>query len=139
MQVFMPYPGIKRSVYVLDNARLGNQVYREAKTLVNGGWKNHPVAKLWTGHRHALCRYALAGLDEMNRRGSWKPDVVPRWRDWFTTRLAEFPDTGLPSIIGVPEFHAAMRSNLLRKDPDWYSQWGWTEPDDLPYIYEVNK
>lgn len=28
-----------------------------------------------------------------------------------------------------------MRSNLLRKDYEYYKQFGWTEPINLPYIW----
>jgi hypothetical protein len=28
-------------------------------------------------------------------------------------------------------------SNLIRKNPQHYSQYGWTEPQDLPYIWPV--
>jgi len=40
-----------------------------------------------------------------------------------------------PAWLGTDTFHASHRSNLLRKDPDYYGQWGWTEPSDLPYIW----
>ena len=33
--------------------------------------------------------------------------------------------------------HASHRSNLLRKDPEHYMQFGWTEPPDLPYVWPV--
>jgi len=44
---------------------------------------------------------------------------------------------GLPLWLGNEELHASHRSNLLRKAPLWYGQFGWTEPDDLPYIWPV--
>jgi hypothetical protein len=50
MQVFLPYNDLSASVRCLDKSRLGNQVWREAKTLINGGWKHHPVAKLWADY-----------------------------------------------------------------------------------------
>ena len=33
--------------------------------------------------------------------------------------------------------HASHRSNLLRKEPAHYTQFGWTEPPDLPYVWPV--
>lgn len=33
--------------------------------------------------------------------------------------------------------HASHRSNLLRKEPEYYTQFGWTEPPDLPYVWPV--
>ena len=40
-----------------------------------------------------------------------------------------------PYWLGNSDFHASHRSNLLRKDPEHYSQFGWTESDDLPYVW----
>jgi hypothetical protein len=31
------------------------------------------------------------------------------------------------------------RSNLLRKDPVFYGQYGWNVPPDLPYFWPVKK
>jgi hypothetical protein len=42
-----------------------------------------------------------------------------------------------PSWLGDPQFHAAHRSNLLRKDPEYYGKFGWTEPDDLEYPWPL--
>jgi hypothetical protein len=44
-----------------------------------------------------------------------------------------------PPWLGDEAFHASHRSNLLRKNPEWYGQFGWTEPDDLPYVWPVGK
>jgi len=41
----------------------------------------------------------------------------------------------LPPWIGQENFHASHRSNLLRKKPDHYGQFGWDEPRDLPYVW----
>jgi hypothetical protein len=38
-----------------------------------------------------------------------------------------------PPWLGDERLHASHRSNLLRKDPEHYGQFEWTEPDDLPY------
>lgn len=137
MQTFLPYSCFQASARVLDNGRLGNQCYRECKTLVGGHWENHPASKMWRGHERSLCEYALALVDEMGRRGRWKPEVIERWREYFSQLRDGFPETGLPAWVGDEEFHAAHRSNLLRKDPVWYGQFGWTEPPDLPYVWPV--
>ncbi len=135
MQVFLPYPDFEDSVSVLDNKRLGNQIYREAKTIISGGWPNHPVCKMWAPYRYALCNYCLAGLEVMRIRAAWKSDVVPRWEHWFKETQNSYDNSGLPPFIGNEKFHAAMRSNLLRKDPDWYGQFGWKESQTLAYVW----
>lgn len=136
MQTFLAYPNFKQSAAVLDNSRLGNQCYRECKTLLNGGWQYHPASKMWRGYEGALCLYALALVDEMEKRGRWKPEVIERWRNYYTEQL-EGKGTDMPPWIGNEQFHAAHRSNLLRKDPDYYSQFGWTESSDLEYVWPV--
>jgi hypothetical protein len=41
----------------------------------------------------------------------------------------------LPSWWGDDAVHASHRSNLLRKLPEHYSRFGWSEPCDLPYVW----
>lgn len=137
MQTFLAYPDFAQSASVLDNRRLGNQCYRECKTLLNGGWKHHPASKMWREHKGALCLYALALVDEMERRNYWQPEVIQRWRTYYNLRLTFYPHSNLPSWLGNEAFHAAHRSNLLRKDPDYYSKFQWSEPDDLEYVWPV--
>ena len=131
MQTFLPYKDFHESMRALDSKRLGNQVYREALTLVKGGWQNHPASKMWRGHEHSLCNYALAGLDVLAERGKF----YPHHRDTFEAIKLTHPDTGTPPWLGNPSFHEAHQSNLLRKDPAHYGQFGWTVSDDLPYVW----
>lgn len=131
MQIFMPYSDLNKSVSCLDGSRLGNQCYRECLTLIRGGWPNHPASRIWANHKHALAKYALFGLEELKRRGRYYPVHFEN----FNNYLKQFPDTGLPPIFGNEKFHASHRSNLKRKDPVYYGQFGWTEPDNLPYVW----
>jgi len=123
MQVFMPYSDLKQSVCCLDNKRLGNQIYREALTLIRGKWPNHPASKIWLPHKHHLALYCLYGLEELTSRGRH----YQHWYDFFGHIYNTSPDTGLPPIIGNERFHAGHRAALLAKDPKWYSKFGWTE------------
>lgn len=133
MQTFLAYPDFYDSLHCLDPSRLGNQIYRECKTIVNGGWKNHSVSKMWKNHKYALCEYALVGLyvlrTERNR-------PYPHWEQWFAEKQKTFENTGLPAIIGREDFHDSHKSNLLRKDPEYYGQFGWNVPDNLEYVWE---
>jgi hypothetical protein len=47
----------------------------------------------------------------------------------------QYPLYHYPPWLGNESFHASHRSNLLRKDFDYYSQFKWTEPTTLPYIW----
>jgi len=137
MQTFLPYNDFKRSAQVLDRQRLGKQRVETLQLLkaLNGetkGWVNHPAAKMWTGYENALVIYGVAICDEWIRRGykdtcrdkilAYRKDsavVVPRW-------------------LGEESIHASHRSNLLRKNPEFYGQYGWIEPDDLPYDWATS-
>lgn len=121
---------------MIDTKRLGKQRV-EAMQLLNvlsnldaKGWRNHPATKMWRGYERALCEYALAMCAEWTGRG-YKDTVAENIR----ARIAQFPETGIPPWVGDPEFHAAHRSNLLRKDHEFYGQFGWKEPADLPYVW----
>lgn len=133
MQTFLPYPDFAKSASVLDNRRLGKQRVEclqilKALSDPNYGWQNHPAVKMWRGHTGALVCYGRAACHEWIKRG---------FNDTCLTKIDDLalPFGGMPSFIGNPAFHAAHRSNLLRKDPKWYVQFGWTEPSDLPYVW----
>lgn len=159
MQTFLPYPDFLKSLMVLDYRRLGKQRV-EAKQLLKGlvalgvatpdhvhmenllvqtefqenwekivgktsGWVNHPASKMWVKNPGALAVYHDVSLLAWTARGynnGMLPVSIPgrhKLPDWF----------------GSEEFHASHRSNLLRKAPEWYSNFGWTEPHDLEYIW----
>lgn len=139
MQVFLPYADLEKSVCCLDPKRLGNQVYRECLTIIRGGWLNHPVSKMWRGYECALARYALAGLEELSRRGRHYPHHIST----FTAYLDA--DNQTPPWFGDGRLHASHRAALLYKDYAWYSQFGWSEepaiPDSkgrLPYFWAIS-
>ena len=129
MQTFLPYPDFRETAKVLDWRRLGNQ-RNEAKTLIHAitkgnGWSDHPAAKMWEGCQRTLKLYFNAIVRERVDRGYnnslrlyvvHKPIIVPDW-------------------LGDEDFHASHRSNLLRKDPEYYSQFGWSESDNLEYVW----
>lgn len=134
MQTFLPYPGFNHSMRVLDDSRLGNQVYREGMTLLRGKWPNHPASKMWQGYEVALAYYLYRGVMELLLRGKDYQD-----RPWFDEIMSypfdDYTKLIMPPWLGDPAFHASHRSNLLRKDPVWYGQFGWIEPDNLEYIW----
>ena len=129
MQTFLPYKSFEDSARCLDYRRLGKQrvearqIYNAIKT--KGGWSNHPAIKMWTGYENALMEYSNVIIKEWVRRG-------------FKNTMALVDVCGEvrnPSWLGDEVFHSAHRSNLLRKDFDYYSQFKWNEPLDLPYVW----
>lgn len=136
IQVFMPYPDFYLSTHCLDSSRLGNQIYRECKTLINDGWKNHPAYTIWKDYKYALCNYALVGLFVLV---SERNKYYPKWIDYFIEKQQGFKDTGLPSIFGYKPYHDSHKSNLLRKNPEYYSQFNWKVPNNLPYVWKIEE
>lgn len=132
MQTFLPYPDYRRSMQCLDPSRLGNQCYRECVTLIRGKWPNHPASRMWQGHHYHLALYAFNGLlvlkDERGRH-------YPRWLDYFAEQMEVLPDTGPPTWLGIERVHSSHRANLLRKDPQWYGRFGWTETPTEGYYW----
>jgi hypothetical protein len=156
MQTFVPLPNYIDSMRCLDKTRLGNQVWREGITLIRGGWKHHPARKMWQGHEYHLGLYLLAGCDVLKERtGKGYPEIRKKIR----AEMAKHRNTGPPPWLGNEDFHASHRSNLLRKvgeaqrkadetkkerdvqnakyQKEWYQQFNWTEPDNLPYVWPV--
>jgi hypothetical protein len=134
MQVFVPSTCIKESVKCLDNKRLGNQIYRECLTLARGKWPNHPVSKMWQFHTYFLCEYAFAGLTELQDRGKHYPNIF----DKFHEIQMNVKDTGPPIWWGDMRVHESHQANLLRKDFEYYSQFGWTVQPSEYYYYPQN-
>jgi len=133
MQTFLPDPDFARSAQVLDRQRLGKQrveVLQLLKALRDGGaWSNHPAARMWRGHEGVLAIYGLTVCDEWISRG---------YQDTCRAKIDSHYTVGVhspPDWLGDADFHAAHRSNLLRKKPEWYGQFGWTEGPDLPYVW----
>lgn len=132
MQTFLPYPDFQESARVLDVKRLGKQRL-ECQALLkaiftNSGWINHPACRMWIGYEPALCYYHDAVIKEWISRGynNTMKLITTDDRSEFTY----FP----PKWMGNPKFHLSHRSNLMRKDAKYYSQYFGSDcPNDLPY------
>lgn len=142
MQTFLPYPDFTRSARCLDNRRLGKQrveCLQILKALSDPlyGWQNHPAVKMWRGCDWTLYGYTYHIIQEWRKRGF--NDTCADKLIMHGNKLVLNPNLTrtIPVWLGGPNFHASHRSNLLRKDPVHYGQFGWTEPHDLPYIWPV--
>lgn len=136
MQTFLPYPNFKLSFQHLDPDRIANQVQRETPTLLGGGWENHPASMMWWDHFGCLALYGLVGCAVLQQRRPWMDltatvDLcMQAWEDYAHQRHP-------PHWFGDEAFHAAHRSNLLRKAPRWYARYGWQEPPTLDYVWPI--
>lgn len=137
MQTFLPYPSFEESAKCLDRQRLGKQRVEVLQLLrallVKGaGWSHHPAAKMWKGHEGSLALYGLFVCGEWIGRG-YSDSCHDKIAETCIT--AKVDDPTPPLWLGDKKFHASHRSNLLRKDPEWYGKFGWKEPDNLPYVW----
>lgn len=139
MQTFLPYKDFKLSAACLDRARLGKQRVEDLQILKaliepDYGWKNHPAVKMWHGCITGLLEYHYAICDEWTSRG-----YKDTCREKATLLVPPMSYVVYPEWLGEEKLHASHRSNLLRKDPIWYSQFGWTETDDLEYYWPTKE
>lgn len=138
MQIFLPYPDMRKSLQALDNKRLGKQrveTYQIISAITQRpkldgtpykGWLNHPCTVMWRNYLPALKIYLNYSITEWISRGFKNTMQFETYtEDNFT----------FPVWFGNEKFHASHRSNLLKKDPDFYSRYGWTEDPSDPYVW----
>lgn len=122
MITFLPYSSFYESTKVLDDKRLGKQrveAFQILKVLTENPqsrWRNHPAVKMWVGYEDALRYYLYCCISEWGRRGFVNNMKAPYL----------FPYQ-LPKWLGFEPLHASHRANLLRKNPEHYGRFGWTE------------
>ena len=134
MQTFLPYSSFRKTMKVLDYRRLGKQrveAHQILNVLLNRtktkGWRNHPAVKMWKGYETALQLYFNNCVAEWIVRGYNNNMILED-----ITQPLIYPDW-----LGDDSFHSTHRSNLLRKDFDYYSQFDWKETPDLDYVWPV--
>ena len=131
MQTFLPYADFRKSVEHLDSKRLGKQRVEalqilKATYIPDYGWRNHPAVKMWLQYPESIQCYMNEAIDEWVRRGfnntMQKTDVQPE-------------EVIHPPWLGDERLHQSHRSNLLRKDYQFYSKYNWTEDSNMPYYW----
>lgn len=162
MQTFLPYESFTQSAKCLDNKRLGKQRV-ECLQILNAleigptqqvynknlgsstkaipvfitrktPWYNHPAVQMWKGYEDWLCLYARTVCREWISR-VFKDILLEK----FDTSTGDVTFTQYPKWLGNQRFHDSHKSNLLRKDPTHYSQFGWDVPNDLPYVWPTKE
>ena len=136
MQTFLPYPSFKESAKVLDWRRLGKQRV-EGMQIINAisgvprkdgkpykGWTNHPCSVMWKPYLPALKLYTNLIIKEWEDRGYNN-----------NMKYYDVEDIVIPHWIGNERIHSSHRANLLRKDYEYYSKFGWTENSEDPYVW----
>lgn len=135
MQTFLPYPAFDEVAHILDDRRLGKQRVEglQIHNIITkpdyvGGWMHHPAILMWRGYDYALQLYVNTMIAEWERRGFQN---TMQYYDLSDVEMV------MPWWLGDPRLHDSHKSNLLRKYPDYYRQFGWNVPDDLPYYWPV--
>jgi len=130
IQTFLPYSNFHHSAQVLDYRRLGKQRVEGMqiiKTILNPeqkGWQNHPIVIMWRPYIQALQLYTNTMINEWVKRGYNN-----------NMELYKISTIKFPHWLGDEAFHSSHRSNLLRKDFEYYKQFDWDEDSNLPYVW----
>lgn len=141
MLTLLPEPDYKISADVLDDRRLGKQRVEVLQILnalheISNGWRNHPAVKMWSQHEPQLCEYGLVICEVWKARG-FKDTCytkIEQHLDWCTAGDYSLEK---PKWFGDKCFHLSHRSNLIRKDPLYYSELWPDVPNNLPYVWPV--
>lgn len=140
MQTFLPSDDFALCAMSLDRQRLGKQrveTLQIMQTLAGKsrgkGWINHPATKMWKGHENYLMLYQIATVSEWTMRG-YKDTCLDKTYEAFSSLEEDF---SYPDWMGDEKLHASHRSNLLRKNPEHYSRFNWSEPDNMEYVWPV--
>ena len=136
MQTFLPYDTFEESAAVLDYRRLGKQRV-EGMQIINAientnkqGWQNHPIVIMWTPYVESLKYYTNTMINEWIRQG---------YNNNMEKYELNFLKMKFPEWLGNDAFHSSHRANLLRKDYEFYSQYGWKESPESPYVWQDKK
>lgn len=134
MQTFVPDSTFDKCAKVLDYKRLGKQRVEVLQLLnanfgLSKGWVNHPCAKMWRGHEAGLAAYGVTICKEWINRG---------YKDTCIEKISALviPDADdLPSWWGREDIMISHRSNLIRKDKDFYLHLWPDTPENLDYVW----
>lgn len=124
MITFLPYADFNRSAKVLDRLRLGKQRLEVDWTLQqiqDIKYRNYPLVKMWRSHFNLLIEYGKAMCLEWLDRG-YEDNLY----DVFESRRTSAVETP-PKWLGDERLHSSHRGRLLFKNPEWYSQFGWSD------------
>lgn len=157
MQTFLPYADYQKSARCLDKPRLGKQrvevqqifnvlrikesipvekimVNEPKKPSTDRGWLTHSAVRMWDGRAVELLRYGVVVCAEFRRRGG-NDNLMPMFLDRIERLEQLHYDPRAPFWMGDESVHASHRANLLRKNSQHYSQFGWVESAELPYVW----
>lgn len=141
MQIFSPETDFTKIAKCLDGKRLNKQkveLYQILKTIQLGnmanGWRNHPAVKMARNYELFFTDYGLIIANECLNRG-YKDTLIPKITE-LRELFKEQSEYKTPFYWGDSRFHLSHQSNLVRKNPAYYSQF-WSVQPDLEYYWPV--
>lgn len=144
MQTFLPHPDFAHSAAVLDRQRLGKQRVETMQIMKvleqvseKQGWARHPAVLMCAGCECALMEYQRAMVAEWVNNRNYRDTCLEKTEVIHQSSPHEC-EIVLPRWVGNDDFHAAHRSNLLRKDQGFYSQFGWDDDPLKPYLWPAD-
>ncbi len=144
MQTFLPSHDFKECARMLDLRRLGKQII-ECRQIIKAildpsyGWQNHPAVNMWRGHGYTLTCYMDRMADEWFERRGKMHGAYENCINEGEYAAACKQQPSHPTWLGSRRLHSSHRANLLRKDPDHYGQFGWTESPAEGYYWPMQK
>ena len=147
MQTFLPYISFYNCASVLDNRRLNKQITETYQILLtlwfDSRWRNHPAVKMWRGYDKVLISYGVICYREWQhrfingQRGGNLCHNAGEYLKVFHTQEIKNRRIKFPSWFGRRDIIISHRSNLLRKNYKYYSEYFKDIPDNLPYVWPI--
>lgn len=130
MQIYLPDVSFE-SVRFLSNRHLSSQTRVSIPWVLEDLHQNYKCYGVWKNHKGSLLDLALVCVDELMVRGKETKELLI----YFQSQ--KYENHELPDVIGNYLYHAGMRSELLKKDFEYYRMHRWREkPGEYPLIYE---
>ena len=143
MQTFITDFNMAQNAKNLDNKRLGKQRVEGlqiASCLLEKEtrWKNHPTVKMWKGYEEFLLYFYLNWIfDQWLRRGYKNEKCTETYeRLCNICKYPGFENIKTPLWLSI-QFIESHRSNLIRKNPEFYRPLFLDTKEGLEYIWLV--
>lgn len=141
MQTFLPLTDFAACARVLDSKRLGKQRVEclqilQCLTGTPSRWLNHPAVQMWKGYEAYLALYGVSICKEWLSRG-YKDTCLSKINALLPTAHNQ-NGCERPPWFGGP-IHDSHKAALLRKLPEWYSQFHWNVDPEMPYYWPTKE
>jgi len=141
MQTFLPYKDFQKTVECLDYKRLGKQRVETMQIMnvlcgLSSGWANHPAVLMWENYEEKLLEYQFVTIAEWTARGYKDNVCLDKTIAAFECLNGPFKE---PWWLGNHNLHQSHQSNLLRKNFEHYSQFGWSVRNDIEYWWPTKE